>query len=176
MFHALDEFRSNFWNAPTPHLPRFEFVFFSSRRTVSGETRVTMPSFNICCTNNSSVQRARPAGGSLQAKAIKRASCSSLISAPVGACGLSSNATCNPSSANRNRIRRIVYSLTYSIWLISASVLPSSTFSRICARWMTTALFWPLDTIAISFLRSVSTSWTLCFSLDIRSSYLDPTS
>ena len=50
------------------------------------------------------------------------------------------------------------------------------TFSKMCARWMTTALFWPLETIAISFLRSVSTSCTLCFSLDICPSYLHPTS
>src|SRR3989304_288706 len=110
--------------------------FFSSRRTVSGETRVTIPSFNICCTNSSSVQRARPAGGSLQVNAITRASCSSLISVPVGACGLSSNAACKPSSANRNRIRRIVFSLTYSIFLISAdigSLLPLF-YSKSCSR------------------------------------------
>jgi len=135
MLHTLDEFWTNFWNAPTPYLPRLEFVFFSRSRTVSGEMRVTIPSFSNSCTNSSSVQRVRPAGGSLQARAIKRASCSSFISVPVGACGLSSNAACKPSSANRNRTRRIVCSLTYGSLLISASVLPSSTFSKICARW-----------------------------------------
>src|SRR6266511_4905223 len=112
VFHALDEFWRDFWNAPTSYFPRLEFVFFSSSRTVSGETRVTMPSFNISCTNSSNDQRARPAGGSLQAKAIKRASCSSSISVPVGACGLSSKATGKPASANRKRTRRIVCSLT----------------------------------------------------------------
>lgn len=38
VFHELDEFRSNFWDAPTLYLPRLEFVFFSMSRTVSGET------------------------------------------------------------------------------------------------------------------------------------------
>lgn len=67
------------------------------------------------------------------------------------------------------------YVLIYNIWLISASVFPSSTLSKICARWMTTALLRPLETIPISFNRSVSFRWTSCFSFAIRPSYLYPT-
>ena len=37
MLHLPNELWCHFWNTPTPYLPRFEFVFFSSSRTVSGE-------------------------------------------------------------------------------------------------------------------------------------------
>jgi len=130
-----------------------------------------MPSFNTSCVNNSNVQRTCPAGGSLQAKAIMCASCFSSSSEPVAGCGLSSKAACNPSWANRSRVRRMVCSLTYSIRLISASVLPSSTFSKMCARWITTALLRPFEMIARSFFRSASVRWTSCFSFVIRPSY-----
>src|SRR5512139_957330 len=67
MLHLANELGSDFRNTPASYLPGFEFVFFSSSRTVSGERCVTMPSFNTSCVNNSNVQRAWPAGGSLQA-------------------------------------------------------------------------------------------------------------
>src|SRR5574342_533331 len=130
MLHLLNEFWRDFRNTPTSYLPGFELVFFSNSRTVSGERCVTMPSFNTSRVNNSKVQRACPAGGSLQAKAIMRASCCSSNSEPVAGCGLSSKAACKPSCSNRSRVRRMVCSLTYNIWLISESGFPSSTFSK----------------------------------------------
>src|SRR6266508_1382594 len=65
MLHLANERGRDFWNTPASYLPGFEFVFFSSSRTVSGERCETSPSFKTSCVNSSSVQRARPAGGSL---------------------------------------------------------------------------------------------------------------
>ena len=37
VLHLPNELWRDFWNTPASYLPRFEFVFFSSSRTVSGE-------------------------------------------------------------------------------------------------------------------------------------------
>src|ERR1043166_6751592 len=61
---------------PTRSLAQFAtLVFFSTRRTVSSETASTNWSATKRSANNCIVQCTRPAGGVLQARATKKASC-----------------------------------------------------------------------------------------------------
>jgi hypothetical protein len=55
---------------------RLEFVSFSVVRTVSWDTASMWPSATMRSASTRKVQRARPSGGGLQARAISRASAS----------------------------------------------------------------------------------------------------
>lgn len=136
-------------HTPLTYLPGLRCFFCSSSRLV----------------NNSSVHRSRPWDGALQAKAIRCPSCWSLSSGSHSGGASSSSALSIPPSPNHGRVRRTVGSLIYNHWLISASVLPSALFSRICARWICDALLRPFVTMATSFCRSFSVRFTRCFSI-----------
>lgn len=74
--HPLPVLRSNKANAPHQPAPRFEAVFFGSRRIVS---RLIGP-IHACpcaaCSSKTKVQRLAPAGGAERARAVTCASTS----------------------------------------------------------------------------------------------------
>src|SRR5262249_6353089 len=134
ILHMPDKFRTHTGDAPFFALPRLEVVFFSTRRTVSSETASTNWSATRRSANNCIVQCTRPAGGVLQARATKKASClpSNLWIAPGRLRSVS--ALGSPPSTNRCRVRWTVESPTRKMAAISSSVAPSAAWSSIWAR------------------------------------------
>ena len=71
-FHCGDKFRIGFGsNYPANLSPRFNFVFFSTRRTVSWEMLSTYSSSTARSASKRNDHRAKPSGGSPQLKAIR---------------------------------------------------------------------------------------------------------
>src|SRR5258707_428900 len=171
-FHLCQEHARYLSDTPAFDLPGFNLFFFRVKRTVSGAICSITPSSIRRWASSSRVQRARPLGGSLHANAVRCASCPSSSLALPPRPGLSTKALSSPSSQNRKRVRRTVSSSMYSWSQISRSVRPSSLFSKMCARRITTAWLRPLLTIANTFCRSFSVSFILCFI--ILSAYLYP--
>ena len=134
LFPIPDKGRTPTGNAPLFVLPGVELVFFSARRTVSSE----IPSPVVSSTNRSAsscrVQRARPAGGVLQARATKKASgFPSSFGRPL-ARRRALSAGANPSATNRGRVRWIGERPTRHISAISSSLRPSAAWSSMGAR------------------------------------------
>ncbi len=108
--------------APAFGQPGLQDGFFSGRRTVSYDR----PSMNRSATRVSarrcSVQRRRPRGGGLQARAIKRASSfPSSLRRYTRSGGLRASAPAGPCSRHRLRTRQIVASPTSKARAIAAS-------------------------------------------------------
>jgi hypothetical protein len=143
IFHAPEEVRSNLSKAPLLLLPGLKVVFFNTRRTVSSEMDSTTPSSTSRSAKSCIVQCSRPSGGALQARATRKASClpSSLGCAPGR--GRSCRAASNPSSANRLRMFRTVWGVTWSTSAIKRSVFPAAERSRMRARVSIRALAAP---------------------------------
>src|SRR5450432_89018 len=101
-----------------------------------------------------SVQRLRPAGGLAHAVATSSASSLpvSLRSAPGR--GSSFNALSRLPSTKRRLVRPTVERLTRTVRTISASQLPASAASKICARFSVRAACLPPLSIAVSSSRS----------------------
>ena len=67
--HSPDELGAGLWrNAPHLYQMRFQFVFFSVRRMVSGQTFSLCPSSTNFAASRRRVQRFRPFGGRPQAR------------------------------------------------------------------------------------------------------------
>jgi hypothetical protein len=134
LFPMPDKVRTYLGNAPLLALPGFALVFFRVRRTVSSE----IPSPVVNATKRSAhsclVQRARPAGGGLQASAPKKASCfpSHFGRTPARRRSLSAGST--PASTKRWRVRWRVESPTRTVAAISASLRPSAACRSLGAR------------------------------------------
>lgn len=134
IFHASDQFRAHLGNTPLLLLPRLEVVFLSIRRTVSWLIESVNPHSTAFPANSRSVLRTWPAGGALQATAIRCASClPSILRAGPGR-GLSLSARSKPSSTKRRRTRPIVAIPTSKAWTICSSLNSSFAVSRIRAR------------------------------------------
>ena len=106
---------------------------FSHNATSLLLSDVTKPRLTACSQSNSSVQRARPSGGSTQAKAII---CCCCLGVNVGGApdrGASYNARATSSVQKFLRTLRTVRSEQPTCSAISSSVNPSSDFSRIVA-------------------------------------------
>ena len=84
-------------NHPPDALPRFEFVFFRTRRTVSCDTLSMYPSSTTRSANSRSDHCAWPSGGSPQLNAIRRAS-----NAPSALRRYVGRRPCRPPSAASN--------------------------------------------------------------------------
>lgn len=98
--------------------------FFRIRRTVSYETWTPPACVPNCSANKCNVQRSRPFGGSLQARAVSRASCAPSTLPGTARCRRSSRAASTPSVAARCRTRSIVGTLRAYASAIAASVQP----------------------------------------------------
>src|SRR5258708_5810081 len=173
-FHSRQKHGSYVGDAPAFDLPRLNLFFFRMSRTVSGAICSITPSSTSRWASNSSVQRARPSGGSVHANAVRCASWPSSSFTLLPRPCLSVKGLSRPSSQNRKRVRRTVSSSMYNWSQISRSVLPSSLFNKMCARRITTAWLRPLLTIANNFCRSLGVSLISCFS--ILSAYPYPSS
>jgi hypothetical protein len=143
IFHPPEELRGDLSDAPLLLLPGLEIVFFNTRRTVSSEMDSTTPSSTSRSAKSCIVQCSRPSGGALQARATRKASClpSSLGCAPGR--GRSCRAASNPSSANRLRMFRTVWGVTWSTSAMKRSVFPAAERSRMRARVSIRALAAP---------------------------------
>src|SRR3990172_5310319 len=163
VFRGGYELGTDFRNAPLLLLPRLEFVFFNTWRTVSCE--IVSASFNSTTrpANKRSVQRAWPTGASLQVSAMSRASCfpSSFRRCPGRR--LSFKALGKPPSTKRWRTRSTHGRLTSSASTMSASVKPVLALSKICARFIFRARTVPLLVSAGNSSRSASVKSTMYF-------------
>lgn len=121
-------------NAPLFVLPRLEVRFFRTRRTVSSASRST------CCHSTSRsarswvVQQVRPAGGSVQARATRYASCLPSRRRGPRRRARSLNARETPPSTKCWRARWTVERPTCNDRAISSSVASSSARRRTWAR------------------------------------------
>ena len=127
----------------------------SRRRTVSPDRLSSMVSLTIASASSVSVQRLRPAGGLAHAVATSRASSLpvSLRSAPGR--GSSLKARSRLPSTKRRLVRPTVDRLTRTVRTISASQLPASAASKICARLSLRAACLPPPSITTSSSRSI---------------------
>jgi len=125
LLHALDEQGRYCGDAPALDQPGLELVFLSVRRTFSQLMESTMPSATSLSVSSSIVHLERPSGGSLQARATRYASCSSLRVGSLAGWGLPFRANSSPSSQKRTRVRRTDSSPVYKTSAISLSVMPS---------------------------------------------------
>src|SRR5262249_21300575 len=140
---------------------RLQFVFLSTRRTVSSLTESNTSNSTSLSARSLSVQRPRPSGGCEQARAISRASASpSNLRWRLGrSWGLRPSADSRPRSTKRWRTRSTVRSPQSSASAIRASSQagPSSAESalrRIRARVMARAERLPPETKPVSHSRS----------------------
>jgi hypothetical protein len=120
------------------------------------------------------VQRAEPAGGSLQAIMVTLASTrlSSFLGAPLRGSSLRKSQMCSCSLGQY--FFRTLWTVprdTPNNWMISAAFLPSSAHKRIRARLISLAALLPCDTHAWSALRSWAHSVTGCFFFGISDSF-----
>src|SRR3990170_3825478 len=135
VLHPVDEVPAYRRDAPLFLLPGLDVVFFRSRRTVSSV--IDSITFNSISRSARSciVHRVRPSGGSLQARATRKASCLPVSSRAFPGLGRSLSARSNPSSTNRFRVRSTVDRPSWSASAISSSVRSRSASSRIRARF-----------------------------------------
>src|SRR5215207_292477 len=133
VFHAGDELGVDLADTPLLFQPRLEFVFLSTWRTVSRAMVEAKPNSTTLSDNSRSVQRARPAGGVLQATATKWASCFPVSLRACPRRGRSFKHS-RPSSTKRRRVRSTVLMPQESAATICSSVPPSAARSRIRAR------------------------------------------
>ena len=126
---------AHLWYAPFLLLPRLEFVFFSTCRTVSRQIESAKSSSTTLPASNRKVQRVCPSGAGLQATATKWASClpSSLRCFPGR--GRSLRARSNPPSTKRWRTRLTVEGPTITASATCWSVRPSSALHKIKDRF-----------------------------------------
>src|SRR3981081_2596563 len=133
IFHPCDKLGTDFGETPLFVLPRFEFVFLSSWRTVSWERVSAKPNTTASSASKRKVHRSRPAGAGLQVTAIRWAS-----ALPGGRGGARvrgrSVSAARFSSTNRWRVRSTVPGLVATSSAISSSLRPSSAFNKMRAR------------------------------------------
>src|SRR5208337_2985119 len=149
---------------------RFEKVFFSVRPIVLSLALATMFSSTTLSSSRLNVHRARPFGGSEQARAINLASeapSKMRVLAEAGECLRVSTAS-NPSSTSCWRVRAIVARLVFkalAIWLsLQASpASPASAFNRMRAFVNLWAGCLPLRIRLSSRSRSSALSFTTYF-------------
>src|SRR5688572_655349 len=132
--HGGHELRAYRWNAPLLFLPRPQFCFFKTWRTVSGEIESAKPNSTTFPASRRKVQRAWPWGGSLQATAMRWACCLPLSLMPFPGRGRSLRALWRPSSTKRLRTRPTVALPVFRALATSWSVSSSWALSKIRAR------------------------------------------
>src|SRR5208283_2075696 len=146
---------------------RLENVFLRVRPMVLSLARSTMFSSTTLFSNNRNVQRARPLGGSEQARAISSASFSpsKSLGTAGAARGLRLNAASRPSSTSCLRTRWTIDALVSNASMISLSLHP-----------------WPAsETSAFNKIRAFSRRWAgplpfrICFASCSRSRSLNGT-
>ena len=124
---------------PTLYFPRFDFVFFSTLRTVSWEILSVYLNSPILSASKRKDHRAYPLGALLQLRATRCASKSpSVLIGPMLGYGFRSMHDSNPSSTNLCFTRSTVLVLICKTWAICSLVIflpnwPSSEFIRIQA-------------------------------------------
>src|SRR5262245_53193772 len=170
VFHFGDKLAALFGrNAPLALQPRLEFPLLSTWRTVSYESWSTCPSSTIRSANRRRVQRSRPSGATLQARAMRCASFApSSLRAFLRACSFRWRARSRPPSTKRLRTRVTVSSVTSSALAMAAFVQSgpaslSSAFSKIRAQVRLRAGARPLLMRRESAARSASLSVTEYF-------------
>ena len=104
------------------------------RRTVSRDRSSCSVRCTISPANNSSVQRARPGGGSEHATATSNVSSRPLSLRLAPSRGASLNTVSRHPSTNRRLMRYTVEVPTSTVAAIAASLWPCSAANRICAR------------------------------------------
>ena len=146
--HPID-----FRYAPLLFQPRLQFVFLSTRCTVSSEHDSVSFNSTTRSASNCKVQCSRPSGAFEQASAIRRASPFSSSSRFLPGRGRSWS---DPSltSTKRLRVRSTVGIQVSSSWAISSSRKPKSAFSKMCARVSLRAECFPRRSICSSVERS----------------------
>ena len=118
--------------------------FFSSRRIVSRLIEPIAACFCAACSNNSSVQRVAPSGGSEQAKAVICASTSVSYSLGLPERATSHTAYSTPPSRYALRVRQMAVRPTPRTSMIWASGIPRSRADKVCARLTSRAWCNPL--------------------------------
>src|SRR3989338_4334664 len=142
--HSLPIFFGQSANAPHHLAPWLEAVFFSNRRIVSRLIWPISACFCAACSNNSSVQRLVPSGGSEQAKAAICASTSVSYSRGLPERATSHTAYSTPPSRYALRVRQMAVRPTPRTPMIWASGMPRSRADKICARFTSRAWCKPL--------------------------------
>src|SRR5699024_9261935 len=167
IFHGGDKRRILLgWNHPILTAVRFEFVFLSARITVGAEMESTISKATNSSASRRSVQRAWPAGGSLQAICSKRAwpSPSRIGVRDERACRLRSKAASKPWVTKR---RRTLYTVCWAhekaeaVWAAGHFGPSASDFSRILACLILYAAALPVLTIWVSRSRSSGVNRTM---------------
>src|SRR6266545_1623739 len=163
--HAPPVLRGEPTHAPHQLAPRFEAVFFSSRRIVSRLMSSIPGRRRAFCSSSTRVHRLAPAGGAEQLSAVISASTS--VSYWRGAPGraASRSAYSKPPSKYAARVRQMAVRPTPS----TRQIMPSGTFSssaaKMCARLTVRAWRRPLLRHSASALRSlfdsVSSVWRM---------------
>src|SRR5215211_64216 len=144
-FHAPDEGRGQFGDAPLLALPGLEVVFLSVRRTVSSEMRSTTPRATSRSASNCMVHGlSGPRGLSVQARAMSVASWALSRSGAAPGRVRSLSAAATPSSAHRRRMRPPVAAQQPPAAATSASNRSSAASSRMRARRSSRAEATPL--------------------------------
>jgi len=162
VFHPLTKFFGELGNAPSFFRHGFISCSFSHSATSLLLTDVTKPCLTARSQSSSSVQRVRPSGGSVQAKATTRCCCLGVNVGGAPDRGASYNARSKPSVQNRLRTLRTVRSEQSTCPAISSSVNPSSDFSRIEARRTTRTDRVPDRTNSCKRCRASSLRHTMC--------------
>src|SRR5438132_3936447 len=134
ILHPLAEFLGEFGNAPSFFRHGFKSCSFSHSATSLLLTDRTIPCSAACWQSSSNVQRTRPSGGVLQARAMTCCCCRGVKLAGVPHRGASYKARSTPAVQNRLRTLRTVRSPQPTCSTISSSVRPSSDLSNISAR------------------------------------------
>ena len=132
IFQAPATLRARAGNTPGLLVPRLGRAVFSVRRTASSEIAATTWCSTSLSASSCTVQRARPSGGVLQARAVRQAPClPSSLRRPPGR-GRPLKAASRPSSAKRWRSRSTVAVPT---WRARAMALPARPASAWRNRW-----------------------------------------
>src|SRR5919106_5159941 len=142
VLHGGHELGAHRWQTPLLVLPRLEDIFFRIWRTVSRAIESAKPNSTTLSASRRSVQWRCPAGAGVHATAMRWASCLPVsLRSPPGR-GRSSRAA-RLASTKRCRVRPTVAMPTSSAAAISASVRPSSAFSKMRARVSWRVPEWP---------------------------------
>ena len=134
VFPAPPELGADPGKAPGFPQPRCERVVLRGRRTVSSEMPSTPWTATRVSATNGIVQHGRPAGGVLQARAIRQAACvPSRLRGPPGR-GRALQAASTPASTKRLRSRSTVAMPMWSAAAMALSGTPASAWRRMWAR------------------------------------------
>jgi hypothetical protein len=162
VFHPFAKLRRQLRHAPSFFRHGFRSCAFSHKLTSLLLIADTRPRLTAYLHSNSSVQRTRPSGGAVQARATTFCLCRGVKSDGRPDRGASYIARSNPSVQNRLRTLRTVRSPHPTCSTICRSVKPAADFSSISARRTTRTGRVPDCTTSCNCCLAPSVRHTIC--------------